>query len=311
MFGITALICGVLFHTLSDTQKLRATLEQADWTWFGVAIVLTGANLMMSTVRWRIILSSMNVKLSTYRALHAILSTWPFALITPSRASDLLRAVVIRDKLPIAEGSSSVVAEKLVDVQSLCILATLGSLWAQQWFLAFLTFCMLVAEWIVALLLLRYHKTIASWPVLNKAEHKIVRLFKAFEALQRRPGHFVLLSCASLFSWLLALGILSMLLLSFGVSFHPMHVVALWPVSIFVGMLPLTVAGVGTRDAAFLALFQLTSASPIDETPVLAATLSYAIITAWLPAVLGLPWMLLSMKTMFQEDQSKTPDESV
>lgn len=299
LFAMTIIVCVVLIVTISDAQSIWDTMKQGNPTYLSLALGFIGLNLLMASIRWRIILHAMGVSLSTRRALFVILATWPFALITPSRASDLLRAVAIRDKLSIAEGSSSVVAEKLVDVQSLCLLATVGSLWAGQWLVAALTLSMLFAEWCVALLLLRYHRRLAAWSFFSKFERKIVRLFKAFEALRQSPRHFLLLSVTSIFSWLMALSVLGMLMLSFGVDVPMTRVLALWPVSIFVGMLPLTVAGMGTRDAAFMALLKITGTPIVNEAPILVATLGYALVTTWLPAVLGFPLMIVAMRTMF------------
>jgi len=296
IFLITGLICGALVRRLSSADKVRDALLDADPVMLAIPIGLMGVNLILSSVRWRIILHSMGVTLSGRRALSIILGTWPFALVTPSRASDLLRAVAIRDRLPVSSGSSSVVAEKLVDIQSLCILGILGSAWAGLWMWTGLISLLLAAEWTVAALMLRYRERVVELPLVRRAEGVATKLFDAFVALRRSPRHYAALSGTSLVAWVVALGIVHGLMLVFGAEVSLHHVVALWPVSIFVGMLPLTVAGVGTRDAAFITLLRWTAPAVPEAGAMLAATFSYALITAVLPALVGIPFMFWEMR---------------
>ena len=77
----------------------------------------------------------------------------------------------------------------------------------------------------------------------------------------------------------------------------PLTTVSLWPLAIFAGMVPITLAGMGTRDAAFVYLLTATSASAIDQGAVVTATIAYALIGTWLIAVIGLPFAVrLSME---------------
>ena len=58
------------------------------------------------------------------------------------------------------------------------------------------------------------------------------------------------------------------------------------PVAIFVGLLPVTLGGMGTRDAAMLVLF----ADYGDPAQILAAGLLYSLLSYWVLGVLGLPF---------------------
>ena len=62
----------------------------------------------------------------------------------------------------------------------------------------------------------------------------------------------------------------------------------LLPLAIFVGLLPLTLSGMGTRDPAFIALFGgLGVAAEVS----LGVGLLYSLYGYWLPALVGLPFM--------------------
>jgi glycosyltransferase 2 family protein len=65
----------------------------------------------------------------------------------------------------------------------------------------------------------------------------------------------------------------------------------LWPVAILVGVLPATLGGMGTRDAAFLYLLR-SRGTHATGAAILAATLAYSVVSMWSFAILGLPFML-------------------
>ena len=157
--------------------------------------------------------------------------------------------------------------------------------------------------------ILAQRERVLTLPLLRRKPDTIAKLFDAFVALRASPPHYLGLSALSLASWCVATGMLLAALHAFGADVSPWRALALWPLSIFVGMLPLTVAGMGTRDAAFIGLLTWTSSAVIDEAPVLAATLAYALVGTWFPAVLGVPFTLLTVGRWARDEPDETGDQ--
>ena len=240
------------------------------------------------------------------RALHAILATWPLAVIIPARAGDLFRSVAIRDLVPVAEGSGSVVAEKAVDVQSLCLLAIAGATvhGAYEW--AGVAAAILVAEWVFVLLVLRFRGLFDRLPMPAKIRGLAAKVTAPLEALVRSPRHLLGVTATSIVAWVNASGIVHVLLMVFRVEVIPFtETLAYWPLAVFAGLLPLTAAGVGTRDAAFLGLVVAGGLPEAAEGGVLAATLGYSIVATFLLALLGLPF---GLRLYFRARDTKTPE---
>ena len=298
LFALSFLLIAVLVNRVSSAEELLETMRHARWELAPLPIALLLGHLAMGTVRWRIMLSAMGVELSFWRALKIILSVWPFALLTPSRANELLRAVALKDELPIPAGMSSVVAERLVDIQSLLLLSTIGALAHQMWDWAALGAAGLIGEWSAAWLILTQRERLTRVGFLAKRAATIEKLFAAFTALSADPKSFIKLSFASITCWLIATGLVVSLTALFGSQLSFTHVVALWPLAVFAGMLPLSVSGMGTRDAAFVYLLKWTSVAQFDETSILAATLFYALLTMVIPSALGFPLMLEWLSSM-------------
>ena len=99
---------------------------------------------------------------------------------------------------------------------------------------------------------------------------------------------------AALMSWLAALGILASLLAAFQVQIPVGTLLLGWPFSALVGVFPVLLARMGTRDAAFLLALRRIGMGPVNVGGTIAATLGYAGFGIWLWVAVGLPFFYRS-----------------
>jgi uncharacterized membrane protein YbhN (UPF0104 family) len=119
----------------------------------------------------------------------------------------------------------------------------------------------------------------------------------AFDALLASPARLVAASAASLVIRLLTLGITFALLRAVDADVDLFDTCALWPVAILVGLVPVTLAGMGTRDATFLYLLSVRG-HLVTRGSVLAATMGYSAIAVGFFAIVGLPFMIHETATI-------------
>ncbi len=267
------------------------TFRQARWGWFWIPLGWMTFNVFIAGVRWHLIVGTMGYQVSFGRILYAVLATWPLALITPSRASDLLRAWAIRDKVPLAQGAGTVISEKIIDLQSLGIYTLLGSLFSGLWIWGVTALAALCSLWMFVYLLLTRLEWILSWTWLQKRSEMLRRFFQVFTELKSQPRRFLVICGFSLLGWAGAIGIAASLLWIFGANIPTSQVVTLWPIALFLAYIPITLAGMGTRDAVFLSLVWISSQTMPNQSNMLAGTFVYALVTTVYPALLGLPSM--------------------
>ena len=292
LVGVTLAVIYALVHYLAGTERFWQAVGQARWRWLVLPLLLVTINLFLATARWTMLVRALGFSLPFGRALYVVMATWPLALVIPSRGGDLLRAVAVRDLMPPVEGAGSVVVEKWIDVQSLCLLAVIGSIGAGLWWMTGVAVLFILLGWGAVLVILFALDRLVSLPFIERFEDKIRQFFSAFQKIIRQPGRFLTVSALSLLAWCGSLGILAGLLAMFQAEISGLHLVACWPFSIFIGLIPITMAGMGTRDAAFVSLLGMVHLSPINEAAVLAATLGYALVVTWLTALVGLPFMM-------------------
>lgn len=286
----TALVITLLVRYAVGADDLADAVRCTRWSLLPIPVALASLSVVLAVVRWQIILRAMGYRLKLVRGLTVILATWPLAVVTPSRASDLLRAVLIRRTVPLYSGLGSILTEKIVDVHSLCLLCMIGTLWQGLWLWLAIAGGLVVALWVSVLLLLFNRHALARLPVFRRMSERVDQLFGAMDSLRRNPKDLLVLTTVSLASWIIAMGTIYSLLVMTGSGVGFGQVLSLWPISTLAGVLPVTMAGMGTRDAAFLCLLELAHAAAARG-PVLVATFSYALVTTWLYALAGIPFM--------------------
>lgn len=305
LFALTIVAMVVLVRRLAGPDAFFAALREADWALLAVPVVLLVLNQLLSMQRWILILGTLGYRLPARRAMTAILATWPMALVTPVRASDLLRGLAIRDVAPPYVGAGSVLAEKAIDVQSLCIMALIGTVLHGLPLAAALAGALLVAEWAVVALLVLRRDLLGRLPLLRSRPEKVDQLLLALDALLRRPWRLLAAIATSLLCWLAAVGMVYALCLMTHADVGLAPTLALWPAAVVVGMLPVTLAGMGTRDVTFIYLLQASGWTPIHEGALLASTFGYSILGTLLLAVVGLPFAARFMLDLHHEQSGE------
>ncbi len=259
--------------------------------WVAASFAMASGGVLLGALRWQIVLEALPYRLGFARALVVVLATWPLALVTPSRANDLLRAFAVRRTVPLPAGTGSVLAEKVVDMSILLALAVVGAALEGLWLWSAAIAAALAFELGGVALLMAHRAKVARLPILRAHAQKIEDLFLAFDALLASPARLAAASVVSLVIRVLTLGITFALLRAVDADVDLFDTCALWPVATLVGLVPVTLAGMGTRDATFLYLLSVRG-HLVTRANVLAATMGYSAIAVGFFAVIGVPFMI-------------------
>ena len=270
---------------------LGEAMRSARLDWVAASFAMATAGVLLGALRWQVVLESMHYRLGFGRALVAVLATWPLVVVTPSRAADFLRAVAVRRTVPLAAGTGSVLAEKVVDMSLLLLMAALGAAVEGLWLWAALTGAALAGLALAVTILVVHRGKLARLPWLRSHAEKVEDLFRAFDALFASPGRLVATCVLSVVIRGLTLAITFALLRAVGADVDLFDTCALWPVATLIGLLPLTLAGMGTRDATFMYLLA-ERGHLLTRVNVLAATMAYSLLNVGAFAVIGLPFMM-------------------
>ena len=275
--------------------------------WVAAAFVMATGGVLLGALRWQIVLEAMHSRLGFRRSLVAVLATWPLAVVTPSRANDLLRAFVVRKTVPLAAGTGSVLAEKAVDMAWLLAMAAVGAAVESLWMWSAAIAGVLAVELAGVAILVTHRRTFAGWRVFRAHARKIEDFFVAFDALFASPPRLAAACAVSLAIRALTLGITFVLLRAVDADVDLFDTCALWPVATLIGLVPVTLAGMGTRDATFIYLLSARG-HRVTHAGVLAATMGYSAIAVGFFAVVGLPFMIRESARATRSSEARSAD---
>lgn len=291
LFALTATLLAVLVHAFGGSGPFFAAVRGASANSVALAFGIALVCVLLGAERWRIVLSAMGYTLPYRRSLEVVLAAWPLVVVTPSRTNEFLRALAIRDRVPLASGAGSVLAEKVMDVFVLLGLACAGAALHGFGLVSALLGLGMLSEIAVVAAVVKNRKLLGRLPFFRTRTSRLEQLFAAFEALLHAPFKLAALGAVSLTIRLFTISVTYVLLVAVGAHVGWLDTLALWPLATLIGLVPVTVAGMGTRDAAFIYLLK-SGGQLLARPAVLAATMGYSVIAVWSFALLGLPFML-------------------
>jgi uncharacterized protein (TIRG00374 family) len=310
---ISLAILAILYWKI-DFTKLLAVLKNSDPAWMIASLSLVIPLTMLSARRLQMLLPQ-SVRFSFGEANRLILVASVLNMVLPSKMGDIAKAYFIRQQ-GVLDGSLSlslVVFEKALDMLSLLAWCLFGlSLYRDRnatfWVAAFFV----TAVFIIGILMLTSRSMANSFfglasrllPVRWKIRVEGVAV--SWQAMQQYfrsdNGRVVRVSGTSLFLWFLHLLQIWLFIFALKASAPFLANLALAPLAILAGLIPLTFAGVGTRDAALVFFYKPYL------TPAVAAALGLLCTARYLlPAIGGLPFLhryLTAFRTHVELPQS-------
>ncbi|MFO7586832.1 MAG: lysylphosphatidylglycerol synthase transmembrane domain-containing protein [Gemmatimonadota bacterium] len=289
--GVAALLLWLLVDKLAPASELAEVVARADWRLLPVAVALAVLSMVAAVARWKLVLHAMKEDVPFGECFRIVLGVFPLVLLAPFRSNELLRGVALRRRVPLSTGTGSVIVERLIDILALLLLMAIGSLVGGRPALLLAALAGAVSLCLVAFGLV----TRVSLPRARSGNRPRVMLSHfsaAIKAILARPARLSLALSASIVAWLFACALVFVLLAMFG-SRLPWHVIlTAWPVAALAGSVPITLAGMGTRDGAFLLTLFWSGIRPTSKAAVLAATLGYAALGIWLWILTGIPFLI-------------------
>lgn len=113
---------------IPDRDEMMRVLASAAFLPIALATLLNAANVYLKVVRWQVLLRTRGVVYPTGRAFSAFLSSVYVGMLTPGRVGDVLRIQYLRHdrQVPYAEGLASIVMDRLCDLYVLAGFVAVG-----------------------------------------------------------------------------------------------------------------------------------------------------------------------------------------
>lgn len=292
-----SLLILVLIYSRIDRPALVRVFQNCDRLWMVISLAMV-IPLTLATA-WR--LQQLMPRQQTFslpEATKLTLSASVLNMVLPSKMGELAKAYFIRDRgyLPGSLAVSLVVFEKASDLLSLFLWCVFGLAFYPDKDLLFWAMTTLVLFGLAFGLLLLASRSFANLFFLrskaiapNKLRQKLEKLHISWEEMHHHfwqdKRQLAIIASISIFIWFLHLMQIWFFIFALRATVPFMANLALAPLAIFAGLLPLTFAGVGTRDAALILFYQPFFDANVGAALGLLCTSRY-----FLPALGGLPF---------------------
>lgn len=295
--AVSLLILGVIYWKI-DFRPLAQAFQRSNGWWMTISLGMVLPLTLLTA--WRLQqLMPQGTRLGFCEANRLILAASALNMVLPSKMGDLAKAYFMRERGHL-DGSLSlslVVFEKGCDTLSLLLWCLFGlMLYPDKGWLFWAMTASVLTGLAAGLLLLSSRKsahlliTIGRTLSPERFRHHLETFRCSWDEMHEyfwsNKVQLSKVAGSSVFIWFLHLLQIWFFILSLRAWTPFLANLALAPLAILAGLLPLTFAGVGTRDAALIAFYQ-----PFFNAPTAAALGLLCTSRYLLPAIGGLPFL--------------------
>ncbi|MCD6448344.1 MAG: flippase-like domain-containing protein [Thermoplasmata archaeon] len=291
LIGIAIFI--YIIHDIG-AENIISSLSQINPVFVALSFLIFIPRIAISTYKWQLIAKMQGIKISLLPLIKINLIGLFYGTITPLWVGDWIRIFYLRDesKECLGKCASNVIIDQLIEFFSLFILALFGAFllsryYPQLFFLLLAFFLLLLAMAIFFREKGRSEKIfriVYEILIPEKMKESIAREFNAFYEDIPPISSLLIPLIIEIFSYILFFLQIYIVALSFNIDIPFLHFVLIYPISSLIGMIPITVSGLGTREGALIHLLAIYGVSP--EIAV-AISLSGYIITYLIPSIIG------------------------
>ena len=250
----------------------------------------------MAALRWKATLSLLDYEADFKNILRLYFANIPVAKIIPASGGEFARAYYLKDKVPFAKHAGVIFMGIVLDVAAVATLAAFGGLLiGNRISILFGLFALL---FIVGFLyLVRKIKIRSAKTLQQKAEN----FFYIFKKSLSNPKLLFSIIFHTFLIWLLIMIFIKVVFLAFGFDMSFLQILAIHPVVTVICLLPISVWGVGTREAVMLYLYS----GLVPNQVILSVGLTQSIIGVIVLPLIFAPFTYKTIKEMIFRSKSK------
>ncbi len=276
----TIIIFYFLFSKISFTETIKIILDSNAY-YLLLSLLVLLITLLCYILRWYLLIKKLSDKVTFKDAAISLMSALTLNSVLPSKLGDFFKIYYFRSNISKLIGA--IFVERLLDLFSLILLVLICSVLLNNTLFIIIVTAILICLTIL-LLLLRYFKN----KNLFKKYELLCKIAYSFNQIIHDPRHSIILLILSFISWLLNLLQIYFLFLALSISPKFIYFISAIVLVILISMLPITIAGMGTRESAILYFFSHLANPEV----LLASGLLFSFFRYWFLSILGLPFFI-------------------
>lgn len=276
-----------------DFRNIIYELKNTNFYFLILAVFLVFIMMITETTKWFTIARSQNIKIPFKEALKINMIDNYYGFITPSKVGSVIRAEYLKKYTEhFGKGFFNFVIDKIMDLSSLIFIAVLFSynfknrhqLPISFFIFLFLLFILSTLFFIKKergkiILRMIYRKLIPE-----KFRSQAKTNFDAFYDHVPKKRYFILFFLLNSLNWIVNYSLVYSIGISLGINLSFVYYLSILPLATLVSLIPISIAGLGTKEATLISLFGLFG---IPAAKVFSMSLIGLFITGIIPAIVG------------------------
>lgn len=277
-----------------DLRSVLLEIQNANIYFLLIAVLLVFVMMLSETIKWFTIAKFQNIKIPFSEAFKINMIDNYYGFITPSKVGSVIRAEYLKKYTDgyFGKGLFNFIIDKVMDLSSIIFIAIvfsynfkdkldlpIGFFTALFLFFIFGTLFFLKKERSEIILRVIYKKLVPT-RFRNQAKSS----FEAFYDHVPKKRYFILFFLLNLFNWIINYTLAYSVGLSLGINLPFIYYLSIFPLATLVSLIPISIAGLGTREATLISLFGLFG---IAATKVFSMSLITFFIAGIIPAIIG------------------------
>ena len=258
-------------------------LLQANPVYIFYSFLLSLIFAVFSGLKFKMLVEMIGYRVGWIKCQKITFATFPLNVILPSKSGDLAKSWALKGILPVSQGVGIVILDRVIDLILLCLMSFVGSIFINDIKLLILSLSALFIG-IAGMFLLYKARNINS---NNRFLRHIKDIGYATRCLIYNRKYFITIFSISIFIWLGSAFQILLIYSAVGKHVPLTFGIAVVPIAILIGILPITIAGMGTRDLSLVYLFSAYSTNSAS----LSVGILFSFLRYWILALIGIPFL--------------------
>jgi len=271
----------------TDPQAILDSLKTINFQILLLILPVLVLDGLVKGNKWKLVIRSHGMDYPLKDSIQAFLIGVFFGLVTPGRAGDVVRANFLQQKQKsYSKSLSTVLVDRVIDIGTLAVLGTLSVFLISYLFgrpdIAYILLILLLIGYFTGLAALSSER-ISMFFLKRIGRQSLIDFYINLRQLDKKKLFFA--TILGFIAWVITPIEALIIIYSMDLNVTFLFIFLCIPIITLAEIIPVTISGLGTREAAYIALFGLIG---ISEPVAIAYSLSYLVFTFWGPALVGL-----------------------
>lgn len=271
-------------------NKIVSSFQGINYNYLILTLVTMTILVILTPIKWIYIVKKQGINIDFWTATKYYFISVFYSFVTPARTGSLMRAYYLSKytKKSLVYCVSSIVLERFLDLMVVFLLAIIGAFLLT----GFLQYVLIAFVLVVVggLILFKKERMIHvfrlfHWFFMNDhLKNKMKSSFEDFYNSLPEIKYWIVPFIYTIIFWLSNYSIDYLVALAFNMNIPWLHFITIFPIATIIGLIPITISGLGTREAMLIYLFGLYG---IKAEIVVAFAIVTLILTSVWPALVG------------------------